>query len=273
MGNKTIYKQPKKLPSYLWVDSKGKRLSFFGKIYKRLHLYSSFKTNSKYEHILDFFIQNDIEKALYDILHYVFKNSNNQGDYLEFGVWEGKSFIRAYNKIKAIKNKNTRLYAFDSFEGLPEPLEEEKKQMVKGSYCCSKDRFVHNLKKAKVNLGDVEVIEGFYENTLNKELQKRLKIKNAGVIYIDCDLYQSTVKVLDFIVPYINTGTVIIFDDWYLYEGRDDQGQRKAFNDWIIRTPNVTYEEFIKVPGHLNSFLMNKENKNEKYRGKKNGIL
>ena len=112
----------------------------------------------------------------------------------------------------------------------------------------------------------VKIIEGFYKNTLNKELQKRLKIKKAGVIYIDCDLYQSTVEVLDFIIPYIDNGTMIIFDDWYLYEGRDDQGQRKAFNDWLKKNPKFSCEEFIRVPGHLNSFLMKMNKEKNKWK-------
>ena len=52
-------------------------------------------------------------------------HSNVSGDYLEFGVWKGRSFIRAFHTWKYILLNNRNLsgmnfYAFDSFEGLPE---------------------------------------------------------------------------------------------------------------------------------------------------------
>lgn len=43
-----------------------------------------------------------------------------KGDYLEFGVQTGDSFMTAFHFAKQLDLKQMRFYAFDSFEGLPE---------------------------------------------------------------------------------------------------------------------------------------------------------
>ncbi len=47
-----------------------------------------------------------------------------EGDYCEFGVYTGRSFVHAYKALtRQEKTPSTRFFAFDSFEGLPEPGE------------------------------------------------------------------------------------------------------------------------------------------------------
>ena len=47
----------------------------------------------------------------------------------------------------------------------------------------------------------LKTIKGFYEKSLNKKLALKFK-KKATIIYIDCDLYKSTVPILKFIIPF-----------------------------------------------------------------------
>jgi O-methyltransferase len=56
------------------------------------------------------------------------------------------------------------------------------------------------------------------------------------VIWVDCDLYESTVPVLDFITEYIQDGTVIIFDDWYSFRADPDRGEQKALAGGVRKT-------------------------------------
>jgi hypothetical protein len=44
--------------------------------------------------------------------------------YLEFGVWKGDA-TRRWSQL--LKNKNSRLHGFDSFEGLPEDWNDDMK--------------------------------------------------------------------------------------------------------------------------------------------------
>ena len=79
---------------------------------------------------------NNIDELLkdgkYQILCKAFKGLEAwkvpEGDYLEFGVFEGMSFKHACHLSKRFNHKNMHFYAFDSFQGLPKPtLEEENK--------------------------------------------------------------------------------------------------------------------------------------------------
>jgi len=161
--------------------------------------------------------------------------NNIEGDYLEFGVFKGDSFIYAYkthNELytrykkahanepeNTFLNQNVRFFAFDSFKGLPDNNDQDIPIHWTGESPMSYPRYLFekNLKKRKVNMNNVEIIEGFYDATLNPTLYNKLDLKKAAIIHIDCDLYESTKTVLDTIKPLIVEGTVIVFDDYFCY--------------------------------------------------------
>tara|TARA_Y100000310_G_C20480282_1_gene714345 strand:- start:38 stop:790 length:753 start_codon:yes stop_codon:yes gene_type:complete len=188
-----------------------------------------------------------------------------EGDYLEFGVWEGESFINAYHfarKHKRLRRMN--YYAFDSFEGLPESgktdLEMgsmEVHNWHKGKYSSGGVKtFLRNCKKGKMPLKRVHCVPGFYDKSLNKETKKNIPLKKAAYIYVDCDLYDSTVPVMNFITDYVTEGTVIMFDDWYNYKGDPRKGEQRAFYEWLKRNPHIEAVEFQKIGGKYNSFAL-----------------
>lgn len=194
------------------------------------------------------------------IMNYV-SESELKGDYLEFGVFKGGTFATAFKWAQ--KNKKLqamKFYAFDSFRGLPAPKGKdiEFKQFTEGEYSASIDIFKDNLRKSGVNLEKVEIIPGWFNRTLNEAIKKRLKIKSAAVIWVDCDLYESTVPVLEFIRDYIVDGSIIVFDDWYHFRGRPDKGEQLAFNEWLKNNPGFTVSEFHKYSWHGNSFIIHK---------------
>jgi O-methyltransferase len=156
------------------------------------------------------------------------------GDYLEFGVFRGTSFIMSNKLSQEFNIKNMRFFAFDSFEGLPNS---EGNVLTKGELSCSEKLFKKILRKAGINLNNVFTIKGFYSNSLNEETIKNYNIKKASIVHIDCDLYTSTRDVLNFIESIIFSGTIIIFDDWdiFKYEDIENMGERKAFREWKMR--------------------------------------
>src|SRR6267142_3696703 len=49
-----------------------------------------------------------------------FKTINNvPGDYFEFGLWRGKTFLHAHEMKQRYRCDKMRLWGFDSFQGLP----------------------------------------------------------------------------------------------------------------------------------------------------------
>lgn len=146
------------------------------------------------------------------------KIANKKVLYLEFGVYKGDS-MRYWSK--ALKNPESILHGFDSFEGLPEDFEFDG-VFTKGTF---------NVKGEipKIDDNRLKFFKGWFNETLPNYL---LPEYDVLVINIDADLYSSTKYVLDFLRSHIKKGTYIYFDDL----ARPDHEPR-------------AFEEFIKESG------------------------
>ena len=102
----------------------------------------------------------------------------------------------------------------------------------------------------------VNLVKGWYDKVLNGDTKKHLSTKKAAFIFIDCDLYESTVPVLNFITEYLQSGTIIAFDDWYCFKGSPEKGEQKAFKEWLQKNPSFKALEFHKFSWSGNSFIM-----------------
>jgi len=179
------------------------------------------------------------------------------GDYLEFGVYEGKSFIYAY-KLAEQMGLEMHFYAFDSFEGLPlvRGRDAEYGTFEQGQYACDEARFRQNLKKAGVDMSRVTIVPGFYDQVLNSETKSRLRIKRAAVVFIDCDLYESTVSVLRFISGYLTNGSILIFDDWFCFGADPTGGELGATREWLEQNRHIRLVEYYKFGVSGISFIV-----------------
>jgi hypothetical protein len=102
----------------------------------------------------------------------------------------------------------------------------------------------------------VKAVKGWYDKVLNEETKKKLPLKKAAVVMVDCDLYESTVPVLNFITDYLQEGTVIVFDDWFCYRADPDRGEQKAFREWLKRNPSIKVTEYNRFGVEGNSFIV-----------------
>lgn len=155
-----------------------------------------------------------------------------------------------------------QFYAFDSFQGLPADISQDEKKynhFYKGQYTCSEEEFINILAKSGVCLNkDVTIVPGFYDPVLTDELKNRLPIKRAAVIWIDCDLYDSTIHVLDFVSDYLTTGTFILFDDWFSFGANPNVGEMRATKEWLARNHNIILVEYHKFHTFGILFLVQK---------------
>lgn len=197
---------------------------------------------------------------------FAFINGNRiQGDILEFGVFRGRSLIFFDNLIKRVwrpeLRNSYRMFGFDSFLGLPEPAENgaDHPDFTKGMYSCSKEEVHSMLREAKVDLDKIQLVEGYYSESLKPELMEQFSIKRASLINIDCDLYESTLAALQWCEPVISQGTIINFDDWFCYEGREDNGEQRAFNEFLEQNPHLTAKPFSTYSWHGKAFVMGRD--------------
>lgn len=183
--------------------------------------------------------------------------SGFSGDYFEFGVWRGNTFIAAYYAAKHFF-PSANFYAFDSFEGLPEVKAPEGiyEPFKKGQFAASEDEFRNNLVAKGVDMSRVHIVAGWYDKTLTAETREKLPAKTASVVYIDCDLYESAKTVLEFITSYLGDGSLILFDDWFSYRGNPARGEQKAFKEWLKNHPELAASEYQKFGWSGNSFIV-----------------
>lgn len=202
----------------------------------------------------------DLNMSALDIAIDVATGNNISGDYLEFGVYRGESFARAFKRFDANNSlEQRRFIAFDSFEGLPDSEESFKpKHFIEGAYMASLEEFKKNIIKEGVDISQVMCVQGFYDKSLIPETKKIHKIKKAAVVYIDVDLYQSAVPVFDFLTDIVETGSVIVIDDWFRHLGVPTAGIQKACNEWLEKNKNielVLLHQYRRV-----SFIVHKKN-------------
>jgi O-methyltransferase len=160
------------------------------------------------------------------------------GDYAEFGVWQGRTFVEAW-RIGTKLSGDRRYFAFDSFEGLPESAGIDATGRFETSeFSFSRQSFEARLRRARVPAADVEIVEGFYDQTLAPGNQ--VPLEQVAIAWIDCDLYSSTVPVLEFLAPRLSQGAVVLFDDWFCFKGDPDKGEAKATAEWLERNPQLS---------------------------------
>jgi len=180
------------------------------------------------------------------------------GDYLEFGSYSGYTMTWAYKAARKCGLNDMSFYAFDSFQGIPETtgIDNEFQEFKPGEFACTEKEFIKDIKRGGVDISRVTTIPGWFDMSLTEELGKKLPIKSAAVILIDCDIYASTVPVLKFICDYLVDGTVILFDDWHCFKSDPDKGEQRACREWLSRHPNIKLTQYKAFEGFGQSFIV-----------------
>lgn len=168
------------------------------------------------------------------------------GYYFEFGCNECNTMRQAWDHFQYLFD--LKYVGFDSFEGLPEIAQIDKQQIwEKGKLSFKEERFKSLIFGHGMPQDKLMTVKGFYNISLTSELKLRLLPTKAAVIYVDCDLYMSTVPVLEWIVDFLQVGTVIVFDDWYCFNGDPARGERLAWNEFRQRHPELNFSEFVRT--------------------------
>jgi O-methyltransferase len=226
-----------------------------GPLYKILSLPSF-----RYSYFFDVFAYTARENMMKIAMEFA-THSKLNGDYLEFGVNKGESFIAAFHFARRSGLNAMNFYAFDSFRGLPEIKGIDAEGFAhfrEGAFACDMDQFRSIIASNGVALDRVNLVPGWYDEVLNEQTKGKLPLSSAAVIWVDCDLYESTVPVLDFITGYIQDGTIIIFDDWFSFRGDPNRGEQKAFAEWLANNPQIRATEFHKFDWKGSSFILHR---------------
>lgn len=152
--------------------------------------------------------------------------------YLEFGVYKGES-IKYWSQI--LKNPESILHGFDSFEGLPENWNHA---YAKGGF--STDGQIPEVADRRVTF-----FKGWFDQVLP---EYRLPAHDTLIINIDADLYSSTKFVLHHLKNSMAIGTWLYFDEF-----ADRHHEFRAFREFVEET-GMQFEA-IAESGWDNAYL------------------
>ena len=150
-----------------------------------------------------------------------------EGDYAEFGCCGARTFTLAWGAAQ-LTGHDAHFWAFDSFVGLPPSSDprDDHAGWGAGAMAMSEADFVATCTARGIPADRFTTVPGFYDTSLRRT-DVRLPDRIAFV-YIDCDLYSSTVEVLTFLEPRLRHGMVIASDDYYCYSETHASGERMA---------------------------------------------
>jgi O-methyltransferase len=192
-------------------------------------------------------------RVFLEIARFAHINRPLEGYYLEFGSHEANTMRMAWDNFQHLFDWH--FVAFDSFAGLPEIAAIDQQPIwKKGKLRTAEEDFIGICVDHGMPRDRLTTIRGFFDDSLRPELRDRLLPRKAAVVYIDCDLYQSTVPVLKFIKDFLQQGTVIVFDDWNCFYADPDRGERRAWREFCIENPQLKFEPFVQT-GMQMSFI------------------
>lgn len=139
---------------------------------------------------------------------------------LEFGVYKGSTI----NRIAAAY-RESQIFGFDSFEGLPENWGRTDMIFDKGAFTLE-----GNLPPVRSN---VTLVKGWFNETLPRFLEEHPG--PISLLHIDCDIYSSTKTVFDLTKTRIQDGCVIVFDELINYPGFEEH-ELKAWQELLAET-------------------------------------
>ena len=134
----------------------------------------------------------------YEILNEI-KEKKVKGDVIEFGTWNGNNLLMIKKMIDYLGLKK-KVIGFDNFKGMPNA---DNKNFFKGD-----KNLIFYIKKF-FNLSNLKVFE---DDIMNLSKHKK-KIGKLSCVYIDCDLYNTTKKILEICESKISKGGFIVFDE------------------------------------------------------------
>lgn len=148
------------------------------------------------------------------------------GDVVELGCYVGTTTLFMRRLLVQLASEK-RLYAYDSFEGLPPKVSQDASgagdQFQGGELRVSKKQFLHEFQKA--NLQPPITYKAWF-----KDLQPEQLPDQISFAFLDGDFYQSIIDSLRLVWPRLVAGGVVTIDD---YQRAALPGVERAVRDFF----------------------------------------
>jgi O-methyltransferase len=165
------------------------------------------------------------------------------GDLVETGVWRGGCSILMRGVLEALGDQHRKVWACDSFEGLPPPNAADFPDDT-GDPHHTYDELAVSVEQVRRNfaryglLDDrVQFLKGFFKDSL-----PTAPIDQVAVLRLDGDMYESTIQALEPLYPKLSKGGFCIVDDYHAVPAC-----QRAVDDY--RRRNDIEEEIQEIDG------------------------
>jgi len=132
------------------------------------------------------------------------KTNKMNGCFAEIGVYNGGT-----SYILSLLRPDCTLFSCDGFNGLPNPTQEDTDGFKHKDFETSYE----DVKKYLSSRPNIKLIKGFFPD-LN--IHQEMYEKKFFFVHLDVDLYQSTINSLNFFLPRMVAGGVIVVDDYWV---------------------------------------------------------
>ena len=194
--------------------------------------------------------------ALWQAVRHV-RRAAIMGDYVECGVWRGGSSMLAALTLAEEGDTSTRLWLYDTFEGMSKPTERDRAFDSDTSVAEHWDRIASDggailarasLAEVRANMTATGIdprrivyVVGKVEETLPREVPDRISL-----LRLDTDWYESTRHELEHLYPRLSPGGVLIIDDYGHWAGA-----REAVDEFFAGVPQAPLLSRIDYTGRL----------------------
>jgi O-methyltransferase len=134
------------------------------------------------------------------------------GALVDCGVWNGGSTM-----LLSSAAPSRQVWAFDSFEGLPEPVEADgaRSQLHVGD-CLGSEEMLRSGFERMGHQDRLHVVKGWFEDTFSKTLDE---VGQVAVLHVDSDWYEPVKLTLESFYPQISPGGFVAIDDYRVWPG------------------------------------------------------
>lgn len=161
-----------------------------------------------------------------------------EGDLIECGVYKGGFTLAAGEMLQRSGSKKI-LHSIDTFEGHPfsgneDVTETGVRHHPKGKLSDTSFERLSDLVRQKNLERHIRLYKGLFEQTF-----PQLENHRFAFALVDCDLYLSTQQCLDFLIPRMNPGGILFFDDYKAWTcpGATQAIEEKFSPEQLIRWP------------------------------------
>ncbi|MEW5721600.1 MAG: TylF/MycF/NovP-related O-methyltransferase [Thermodesulfobacteriota bacterium] len=180
-----------------------------------------------------------------------------------YALGESEKIYRQVDQWHGIGVRN--VYLFDSFEGLPEirsDVDKASPHVVAGVWgkggCYVLDApSLRSVCEQYLPADRIRIFSGWFEDTL-PTLDPEVRF---GLVHLDCDLYESTLQALDFLLANgrLSDGCALFFDDWNSNRASPRLGQRRAWRECVEKY-GLVYDDGGEYAGTSRKFILHLEN-------------